>query len=301
LVANIPRAPAGSRVIRTQPIPSSSASSSPSPSSSSSLGLLKETRVIDRVRYQAKLVFDNFDKDQDGRLSLSDLQSYFSYCHDRLGPVQALQDLYANLVKTVTSRPEGRQSAGFEEFVDLVRAQLAAVRANKNWVMSQLPTRELSRLLQKSCLTMPEMAGVLATFRLLDVDNDGRLPLAELEAKAQGIEKQIVDGVLADTDPDNDGLLTFEDFLTSYHKERPTFQIMAVMAANCLAFWLIFQAPVDMTIKAALALVLVIKPQIINTPIIKVWTIIKALIDGFRARQEVGGGGWKGVFGGSSA
>jgi Ca2+-binding EF-hand superfamily protein len=59
----------------------------------------------------------------------------------------------------------------------------------------QIPGRELSSMLFTAALTIPEMARVLAIFKLLDRDNDGFLKLSDLQ-KAQGIEKKVVEDVL---------------------------------------------------------------------------------------------------------
>jgi hypothetical protein len=50
-------------------------------------------------------------------------------------------------------------------------------------------------------------------------------------------------------DEDDDGLLTFEDFLSSYARERPVFLSLAIMAAHTAAFWIIFNCPLDTLFK----------------------------------------------------
>ncbi len=51
-------------------------------------------------------------------------------------------------------------------------------------------------------------------------------------------------------DANEDGFLSFEDFLTSYARERPVFLSMAVMAAHTAAYWVIFNSPLDLLFKA---------------------------------------------------
>lgn len=53
------------------------------------------------------------------------------------------------------------------------------------------------------------------------------------------------------TDENDDGFLSFEDFLTSYAKERPVFLVMAILAAHTAAFWLVFNIPMDMVFKVS--------------------------------------------------
>ena len=73
-----------------------------------------------------------------GKLSMAELQSYFEYSESRLGSQPPLAERYAALSAAVSSKPDGSQQADFEEFVDLVRAQVAASEGSKGWVVSQV-------------------------------------------------------------------------------------------------------------------------------------------------------------------
>ena len=73
-----------------------------------------------------------------GKLSMAELQSYFEYSESRLGSQAPLSERYAALSAAVSSKPDGSQMADFEEFVDLVRAQVAASEGAKGWVVSQV-------------------------------------------------------------------------------------------------------------------------------------------------------------------
>ena len=170
-----------------------------------------------------------------GKLGLDDLQAYVTYSETRLPGLPGMQQHYEALAATVRARPAGAQAAGFEEFVDLFRAQVATVASNRTWAQTQvsmpssqqlrspaalaphmpqppllrlplphprplprsasrrhpfppaqtpssppacaspqLSPKEISLLLQKSALTIPELGTVLATFRLLDYEGRGR-------------------------------------------------------------------------------------------------------------------------------
>ena len=250
------------------------------------LDMLRSSRPIDRLRYQARLIFDKFDLDGDGRLSLAELRTYLQHSQARLGPVDALSQQYAALEAAVAAQPAAAQSADFEQFVDLVRAQVAATQTNQEWVKAQLPPTELRALLWKAALSIPEFAVPLCTFKLLDKEGNGRLRLEDL-ARAQGIEKQVFDAVLEDADADQDGYLTFEDFLTSYHKDRPVFMSMAVMLAHTACFYIIFQLPIEPMFKVLLSAVLVLRPQLVTAPVKHVWAIGKTIVNRIRATQKM--------------
>jgi len=127
---------------------------------------------------------------------------------------------------------------------------------------------------------------VLATFRLLDISRSGKLPLSFLK-KAQGIEAKVVEGVLEDADEDGDGQLTFEDFLTSYARERPVLMTMAVLLVHTACFWAIFNLQLDTFLKVILSGILILKPQLVTGPVTKVWRIGEALVGRFMATREM--------------
>lgn len=107
-----------------------------------------------------------------------------------------------------------------------------------------------------------------------------------LHARGQGIEREMVEDKLEDADTNEDGFLSFNDFLASYARERPVILNMLVLAAHTAAYWLILNLPViDIPFKAVLCMALVLKPQALTGPVIKLYTIIRAVFD--RARAEV--------------
>jgi hypothetical protein len=57
----------GAVCLQVQTCSTSGAASGAGGSLPAGLGVLQQTRPIDRLRYQAKLVFDHFDTDNDGR------------------------------------------------------------------------------------------------------------------------------------------------------------------------------------------------------------------------------------------
>jgi hypothetical protein len=73
-----------------------------------------------------------------GKLDLSELQAYIDYSETRLGSQSPLSELYTSLTASVSARGVGSQLASFEEFVDLVRAQVAASEAaGGGWIKTQ--------------------------------------------------------------------------------------------------------------------------------------------------------------------
>ena len=68
--------------------------------------------------------------------------------------------------------------------------------------------------------------------------------------------------VSQDADADEDGFLSFEDFLTSYHKERPVVLSMLVMAAHAGAFYLVLNSPLELTLRVLLCIILLVKPAV---------------------------------------
>ena len=91
-----------------------------------------------------------------GKLDLSELQTYIEYSEARLGSQSSpLAEMYASLSALVAARPTGSQQAEFEEFVDLVRAQVAAMEGTKGWIKTQvsnviaLPKHAFPRLISE--------------------------------------------------------------------------------------------------------------------------------------------------------
>jgi Ca2+-binding EF-hand superfamily protein len=251
------------------------------------MGLMQKTKPIDRLRYQARLMFDHFDADQDGLLSATELSAFSFFSKKQLGELDA----------TPTSEAGSSiDCMDYEAFVELIRFQIAAVKERKDWVAGQLPPKDLNRLLFKASITMQEMAVVLATFKLLDWAGTGSIKLEDLR-KAQGLEKIVVDEKLEDADADDDGLLSFEDFLVSYSKVRPVWMAMAVLVTWTSAFYLIFSVPFDPTLKVLISAFLVLKPQIITGTVVRLWRIGQAVWGRIIATREAKaqGASWESI------
>ena len=76
-----------------------------------------------------------------GKLDLPELETYIEYSKTRLGDQAPLTELYTSLTASVSARGVGSQRADFEEFVDLVRAQVAASEtAGGSWIKAQVVT-----------------------------------------------------------------------------------------------------------------------------------------------------------------
>lgn len=250
----------------------------------SSMSVLESSRPIDRIRYQSRMVFEAFDKDNDGKLGVDELVAFLQFTTTRLGDTSEVLKIRDSLRAKAALRPGAY--ADFEEVVDAVRDLIKVLSANKVFVTSQIEQKELGRLVFKSCLSLNEMTTVLVMFRLLDTDSDEKLRVDEL-SKAQGIEAQYFENILEDADVDEDGFLSFEDFLTSYHKERPVILSALVMLAHAATFYCILQAPVDFTIRGVMAMCVLLRPMIITGPVIKIYTMFKTLFGGMMAQQEM--------------
>ena len=249
--------------------------------SSDAFSMMQKTRPIDRLRYQARLVFDRFDEDGDGVLSSSELEAYATFSKQQLG--ETIEALSVS-------------SLDYESFVDLMRDQISAVKGKKDWVAGQVAPKDLNRLIFKSSITMQEMAVALATFKLLDWTASGSVKLEDLR-KAQGLEKIIVEDKLEDADADDDGLLSFEDWLVSYSRERPIWLAMAVLVCWSSVFYLLFSVPLDPTIKVLISGFLVYKPQIITGTVMRIWRIGQAIWGRIIATREAKakGASWESI------
>lgn len=114
-------------------------------------------------------------------------------------------------------------------------------------------TRPPRLRLPAACCTVLHRGALYRTHRFLK--------LGELR-KAQGIEREVVEGVLDDADDNEDGLLSFEDWLSSYAREKPILLNMVVLAAHSLVYWFVFNLPLDVFIKTAICMGLVLQPQV---------------------------------------
>ncbi|EFJ40043.1 hypothetical protein VOLCADRAFT_108377 [Volvox carteri f. nagariensis] len=257
-----------------------------------SLSVLTNTRPVDRLRFQSILVFKHFDTDGDGKITAEELDRYASYSAERFGPVAAqFTPLYDNL--RAASATAG--AVDMESFIDLVREQVKLAAASKEFPRAVFKESELGRLGWDSALSPAEVSSALAVFRLLDFNLDNYVKLDDLR-KAQGIEREVVADKLEDADTNEDGFLSFKDFLTSYARERPVVLNMLVLLAHTAVFWLVFSLPMlDVPVRAVMCLALLIKPQLVTGPVIKLYQIMRTVIDRARAEIEMASAGGRGA------
>ena len=104
---------------------------------------------------------------------------------------------------------------------------------------------------------------------------------------AQGIEREVVEDVLEEADTNEDGFISFEDFLSSYAREKPIILNMVVLLAHTLTYWAVLNLPLDFALRVAVCAGLLLKPQIITGPAIKVYTIVRSIVDRVRAEIEM--------------
>ncbi|GLC52776.1 hypothetical protein PLESTB_000667000 [Pleodorina starrii] len=264
------------------------AAAAPQGGSLGGLSVLTSTRPIDRLRFQSILVFKHFDTDGDGRLTPEQIDQYAAYCAERFGPAAAqFAPLYDNVRAAAAAAPAG--GLDMEAFIDLIREQVKLASTSREFPRSVFNEAELGRLGWDSSLSPAEVASALAVFRLLDFNLDNYVKLEDLR-KAQGIEREIVADQLEDADTNEDGFLSFKDFLTSFARERPVILNMVVLLAHTAVFWLILNLPMlDIPIKAVLAVALLIKPQFVTAPVVKFYMMMRNVVDRARAEVEMAG------------
>ncbi|PNW84211.1 hypothetical protein CHLRE_04g225400v5 [Chlamydomonas reinhardtii] len=280
------------RIIRaTQVLVNASAAAAaplPGGSSSSSLGglaILQNTRPVDRLRFQAILVFQHFDTEKTGRLAPEQLTAYEAYSAERFGTAaaEAMKPAFERARAAAAAVPGG--SLDMEAFIDLVRDQVKVATTSREFPRFVFPEQELGKLAWGASLSTAELSSALAVFRLLDFNLDGYVKLEDLR-RAQGIEREFVNEKLEDADTNEDGFLNFKDFLTSYARDRPVILNMLVLLAHTAAFWLIFNLPgLELPVKAIMALGLMLKPQFVTGPVIKLYTIFQTIFN--RAKAEI--------------
>jgi hypothetical protein len=182
-----------------------------------------------------------------------------------------------------------------EAFVSLVRAQTAALSlpAASGGPLDApgaagIVPQEIARLEAQNGLKRTELLAARWAFLMMDLDGDNKVALSDVE-RAGGVEAGIAEARgLEDSDSDNDGLVTFEEYLSAtYSRPKEPFKAAAVLLANTLAVWLIFQAPCDLLIKGAAVAVLLLRPQVVARPVIWLHDAIMGLINGARARAEL--------------
>ncbi|KAG2425101.1 hypothetical protein HXX76_014010 [Chlamydomonas incerta] len=254
-------------------------------SSLSGLSILQNTRPVDRLRFQAILVFQHFDTEKTGRLSPEQLTTYEAYSAERFGAAaaEAMKPAFERARAAAAAVPGG--SLDMEAFIDLVRDQVKAASTTREFPRSVFNETELGKLAWGASLSTAELSAALAVFRLLDFNLDGYVKLEDLR-RAQGIEREFVNEKLEDADTNEDGFLSFKDFLTSYARDRPVILNMVVLLAHTAAFWAIFNLPgLELPIKAIMAMGLILKPQFVTGPVIKLFTIFQTIFN--RARAEI--------------
>jgi hypothetical protein len=74
-----------------------------------------------------------------GKLAMEDLQAYFQFSEEKLGKQKLLLELHFNTAEKMGRKCPEFQQADFEEFVDLVRGQVAAAADfSKEWLPAQV-------------------------------------------------------------------------------------------------------------------------------------------------------------------
>ncbi|GIL80794.1 hypothetical protein Vretimale_9094 [Volvox reticuliferus] len=272
--------------VRKVPVPQATAASQGG--SLGGLSILTNTRPVDRLRFQSILVFKQFDSDGDGKLTLEELDQYAAYSAERFGPAAGqFAPLYEKLRTEAAMAPAG--GVDVELFIELVREQVKMASNSTGFARSVFNDMELNRLGWDSALSPAEVAAALAIFRLLDFNLDNYVKLEDLR-KAQGIEREVVADKLEDADTNEDGFLSFKDFLTSYARERPVILNMVVLLAHTAIFWLILNLPMlDIPVKAVLCLGVLLKPQFVTASVIKIYQIFRTVVDRARAEIEMAG------------
>ena len=163
----------------------------------SALGVLKAAAPVDRLRYQALLLFDHFDADKDGRLSPQELAAFFSYCGRKLMWSPALTELLAASEAAARARLGGGANGGCarDEFVSIVRDQVHAVSCSGAYQKNDMRADAAARLQAQMGISLQEIMAAKWVFVLLDYDADGKVRLEDLRAAA-GIESYYVEAQL---------------------------------------------------------------------------------------------------------
>ncbi|WIA38558.1 hypothetical protein OEZ86_001874 [Tetradesmus obliquus] len=254
-------------------------------SSIDSLSVLTSTEPIDRLRYQALLMFDHWDSSSSGRLSGEQLGQFFTWCTRKVSWSPGLSEVLAGVTSSWASLAQTGCSR--EQFVRIIRSQVHAVSTSAAYTGSMMRPDEAARLQAQMSLNKTELAAAKWVFGLLDFDNDGKVALSMYKA-AQGIEAYVYEDKIEDADADDDGLISFEEFLVSYAKPKPIGKNMLIMAINTAAIFFILQAPfLDVMLKVVLVGVLMLRPQLISRPAALLYDAIKAIVDSSKAQAEV--------------
>lgn len=249
------------------------------------LALLKSAQPVDRLRYQALLLFEHFDADHDGLLSADELAAFFTYSGRKLMWSPGLSSVLKG-VQDAAVASLGSGACSRHQFSQLVRDQVHAVSCSLEYQRNDMRPDDAARLQAQMGLTHQEVCAAKWVFTLLDYNADGKLSLADVE-QAAGIERHYYEAQLQDADTDDDGALVFEEFLLSYAKPRPVWKNLVIMAANTAAIFLLLQSPLDVMLKVVLVGALILRPQIVSRPACYVYDGVVALAAAGRARAAV--------------
>jgi hypothetical protein len=244
----------------------------------------------------------NTTKHQTGVLNAAEYAAYSRYAANKAPWAPAVG---AALAAAAAPFVPAAGAVGREAFVSIVRAQLASVSASPGGPLDApgaagLVPQEVARLAAQSALTRGELLAARWAFLMMDLDNDNRVRLEDVQ-RAGGIERGIAEarglfedeedeegsGAAAATKPGGGASVSFEDYLATYSRPKEPFKAAAVLLANTLIVWLVVQAPCDLFLKGAAIAALLIRPQIVARPVVWVHDLILGLINGARARAEL--------------
>lgn len=249
------------------------------------MSLLTTAEPIDRLRYQAVLVFDYFDTAKAGRLTAEQVQAFFTWSSRKVSWSPGLSDVLQQEEAKFSQLKQAGSSR--EEFIKLVRSQVHAVSTSQAFQSGMLRPDVTARLQAQMSVNVQELAAAKWVFGLLDFDNDGKVSLA-MYSKAEGIEAYVYEDKIEDADADDDGQITFEEFLVSYARPKPILKNLLIMVINTAVIYFILQAPVlDVMLKVVLVGVLMLRPQIVSKPAALLHDAIKAIVDQSKAQAEV--------------
>ncbi|KAI8359978.1 hypothetical protein BD560DRAFT_405087 [Blakeslea trispora] len=136
-------------------------------------------------------LFASFDRDQDGKISKSELEEMLSSAGVNDPSVQSV----------VASQPDG--SLNFEDFANLMRSTLSD------------PHRMTSKQLE-----------LKEAFDAFDKDGDGVINVHELQAMMEKLGDKLslqeAQGLIQDVDLDKDGVVSFNEFCVMMGVKQPT-------------------------------------------------------------------------------
>lgn len=250
----------------------------------SSLEVLKSAQPLDRFHNQVKLVHDTFDVDKDGTLSAAEVSALVGHLSRTAVVTSDTTNTLSNMLVSFSGQhPSG---ASFQDLKDLFTNITSAVKQNPSLGLGSLTFEQRGQLRRKTILTDAEIAPLLFIFSAMDTGNSGKLSLNSLR-QSGFVEAQMVEDKLEDADEDEDGYVTFEEYLQSYARPRDTMLAVLMMAANTLAIWLVINSPLELFLKTAIIAALVLRPQVVAKPVMKVYEMVKAIMGRAQAEREL--------------